>query len=207
MFALSFLSMGLGSSIAQLENTTYGAYRNSVDLKENKPLFTCQFEITAIKNKNKIDLYKVKPVGQKIKAKEMAYAIWAIYQRGKFYLNAQKLGMMKGFIKVEVVGKYSYFKGVPILSMAQKNQISEGTFMFGLIGAATSTSQVSKDNEGKEHYVLNLESGISNLLTPGYMLKMMKPHEDLQKQYEASENKSLREVLRFVDLVNEREKL
>ena len=206
--SLYIMVISVSPALAQTTKMSNGAYMNSVDLAVNKTLYDCEFQIKLKKNIKGVDLYKITPVDLLIGNKIMKNQVWAIYKNGVFYINAFRLGMdKKGFIKIDKLGKYSYFKGLPILSLAERDKVKKSGVNYGLIGAAVSSAQVAEQNKGKVHYILNLKTGITNLLTRDHLLRLLKPHPSLLKAYEAEEkNRTLEVVLKYLDLINEEEK-
>ncbi len=180
-----------------------GAYRNSVDFNKNKPLYETDF-IFIKKNSKKIpELYRVKSKNKKIKKSLIKYSVWGIYNDSTFYLNLKRIGMVNGYIKITKFGKYSYFKGLPIKTLAQEAGLNNAAFTYGLTGAFVTGTMIASENENKIHYVLNMETGMINLLTRDYMIKILQPYYELLFNFQHEPNNdSLEILLKYIDLVN-----
>lgn len=192
-------------SYAQKNDIKTGAYRNSVDFNRNKPLYKTEFNLKAKHNKHIPNLYEIKPEDVKISNKILNKAIWGIYQDSCFYLNAERIGMEKGYIKIGKIRRYCYFVGLPVKSLNQQARLETSAFTFGLTGALVSNSVIDKETKNDTNYVINMKSGMPNLLTKDYMLRILKPYPGLLIKYQHEENnESLGIRLKYIDMLNQK---
>lgn len=199
MFLLSICTESYSQPILQKN----GAYRNSVDFRNNKPFLENGFRYTRKKNKKIPSLYIVRYGKDEDESIVLDKSVWGIYEYPAFYLNVGRLGMKRGYVKFDTLRKYNYFKGKPILSLNQEARLNNAAKNFGLTGMAVSGTRISKENKSHVHYVLNRESGMINLLTKDYMLGILQPWYLLLKNYESEpDNDTVDIMLLYLELVN-----
>lgn len=187
----------------QYESIKNGAYRNSVDFSQNEPLYTSHFNFIPKNHKKIPNLYKVKSENKSIKKGVLDNVIWAIFKDQSLYLNAERIGMKNGYIKIEKLGEYSYFRGVPVKSLIDQSRINNSALNYGLIGVAATSNKIKSENTEDIHYVLCLKSGMINLLSKNYMLRILRSHNELLYSFEHEENNETIEVqLRYLEFVN-----
>jgi hypothetical protein len=188
----------------QIDSLKIGAYRNSIDLKKNSPFYNTDFVFYKRYHYKIPKLYTLNRTNVKLKKKIIDNGIWGIYDGESFYINAKRLGMINGYIKIEKLGKYCYFKGKPIKSLKQKSRISNSAFNFGLIGASATSVKVANENQADVNYVLNIETGMINLLNRDFMMLILKPYNELLSGFEYEDKQeSLEIILIYLDIVNE----
>ena len=133
--------------------------------------------------------------------------IWGIYDGNSLYINAARIGMIKGYIRIEKLGRYSYFKGIPIISISQQDKMNNSAVMFGATGSIITKSQIANENKNNVNYVLNLETGMVNLLNKSYLLLLLDHFPDLIDEYnQEDKNESIEVILKYLDLLNRRVK-
>lgn len=190
----------------QSDTVKTGAYRNSVEFKKNTPFLESRFIFVKRNIKKVPELYMVKSNDQSITINTINKVIWGIYDGKSFFINAARIGMIKGYIKIERFGKYSYFKGIPIKSIIQKERLNNSSYLFGVTGAIITSAQIAEENRGRVNYILNTETGMVNLLTKDYFLRILQPYPELLNNYQKEENgNSLDTVLKYIDLLNKEE--
>ena len=193
-------------AFCQYGSTRYknGGYRNHLDFKDNRPFCEPDFIIVKKYNKKIPQLYKVLPHNRSVKKKTIKNEIWGIYDGYAFYLNAYRLGMTEGYIKTEVSGQYSYFKGVPIMTMGQEARLNNAARNYGLSGVLIASLFINSRNKNKVHYVLNLNTGMVNLLTKDYMYRILQSNEELLVEFKNAVNKdSIEVLLRYLNKINQ----
>lgn len=218
-FILFILSINPG--FGQADTIKEGAYLNSTEFAKNSPIFEYKFEFKRKKNSNIPELYQIVFINPETeiyddiyynpenvyynnKIKKLTEFAWGIYSKGYFYINARKLGMVNGYIKILNFGKYCYFKGRPVKSIGQKEIIKHSCCMFGLVGGFIATAIVSKKNKGRDHYILNIETGMVNVLTKSYMLRILEPFPDLYFSYNREEDQDSPPIqIEYINKVNE----
>lgn len=205
-FAILFcLAIFCSPGCSQAETIKTGAYRNSIDFCNNKPLYELNFQFKKAKNKKVPDLYYIENENVSEDPIDNDNSIWGIYDGIYFYLNADRIGMTYGYIRVKKAGNYAYFKGKPMKSLQQKASINNSALMFGLSGAVITNATVNSENKDRIHYVLNFTSGMINLLTKDYMLRIMEPYGDLLYMFKSEVNNNSLEILqKYLELVNNR---
>ncbi|RLD25329.1 MAG: hypothetical protein DRI54_05080 [Bacteroidetes bacterium] len=188
----------------QIDSLEIGAYRNSMDLRKNSPFYNTDFIFTKKDHYKIPELYTLSRTNIKLKKKIFDNGIWGIYDGESFYINAKRLGMVNGYIKIEKLGKYSYFKGKPIMSLNQQSRLNNSALNFGLIGASVSGAKIANENQADVNYVLNIETGMINLLNKDFMMLILRPYNELLSSFEyEDEPESLEVLLMYLDLVNE----
>ena len=195
---------------AQYDTIRNGAYRNIEEFKKNNPLYTCAFEFKIKKPSPIPELYAVRSPNQKIHEKTLRYGIKFIKTDSCIYLNGYRLGMVAGYIKIYPIQTYGYFKGIPIVAIDLKNVIgnpsADPLAPLGIYSGGVSSRKIRKETKNDIHYVLNLESGMTNLLTKDYMLRLLESEPEyayLLKMFENEEYNDTYEVCRtYLECVN-----
>jgi hypothetical protein len=189
----------------QLDTTLIGAYRNCVDFENNKPLYPLNFKFEKLDNPKIPELYDVIIENDSRLSIKNDNSIWGIYDGKYFYLNGQRIGMTHGYIRVPKKGNYAYFKGIPVKSLEQQERINNSAFMLGMTGAVIGNSTIDKENRDRIHYVLNFKTGMINLLTRDYMLRILEPYSDLLYSFQQEmDNNSIELLKNYLDLLNMR---
>lgn len=201
-----FLLVNTLFTYGQYDTLSNGAYRNIVDFNYNNPLYTCEFEFVNQKNRKIPELFSVSSPNKKIKAKSFRFEIKFIKTDSIIYLNTARLGMIEGYVKIHPIQTYCYFRGIPIFSINQNNSIKNSAAAFGFIGGASKSVKVKKEIENNIHYVFNLKSGMTNLLTKEYMLRLLESEPEyayLLKMFENEANNDSNEICRkYLEFVN-----
>jgi hypothetical protein len=219
---LSLLTVALLPAYGQFDSLKYGAYLNSTEFNLNKPRYESEFIVTkksqlgyygyadsslypAAKLKIRPDLYLVTSTNPAIKNRTINKLIWGIYDNETFYLNARKIGMANGYIKIEELNRYSYFIGKPILSLRQEQMVNQAAFNYGMFGVLLSSLAIHSKNKNNIHYILNLKTGMIHLLTGKYVVWLLQPYNDLLEMYKSEKNnESLEVLLKYIELINSR---
>ncbi|MFO7658402.1 MAG: DUF6563 family protein [Bacteroidales bacterium] len=180
-----------------------GAYRNCIDFNSNNPFIESGFFIKKIYSSKVPELYIVKPHDPRVKKKIIEKVIWGIYDGNDFYLNAEKMGMKFGYIRIEKLGKYSYFRGIPIKSLNQEEMIKKNLLAYGLVGSAITIEAIEYKNRNNVHYVLSSKTGNINLLTKEFIAMILRPYPDLLLSFQQENiNDNLEVLFKYLDLVN-----
>lgn len=188
---------------SQTDSIKTGAFRNHLDFNNNIPMYECEFVFAKKNDKSIPELHGVTTVNCKVEQKIIDKVVWAIYDGDSFFLNAYKLGMKKGFIRIEKLEMYSYFKGIPVKSLAQQDRFKHSLINFGATGALVTSMKISNENMNNSHYVLNIRSGIINVLDKEYLIRILQPYDDLLFNFQHEEyNESLEVLLQYLDLLN-----
>ncbi|MBN2662751.1 MAG: hypothetical protein JXR68_03800 [Bacteroidales bacterium] len=186
-------------------DTIYGkAYRNVVDYKNDKPLFEeqCIFKEYKKTSVNK-NTYKLKVKNRKFKRRRQMN-IWIITDGEYLYFNAKRHAFDAGFIKFKLKGNFYYFRSWPMLTISQKNKLSQDQFNYGLIGRSYTYSKIQSENQELVDNVLDLSKGQSSVLNEKYMLDLLENYPVLLNEFLLDTNTSDVMVLReYLDKVNE----
>jgi hypothetical protein len=179
-----------------------GAYRNSVDYNKRTPMMNAsQLRITLDYHPRVPDLYKVTPLKRQVKRKTIRKEIWCICVDSNLYLNAERIGMVKGYIKITGLKKYSYFRGIPVKTLYQQARQNDAIINFGVTGALVTEALTQQENQNKIHYVLNTETGMINLFNRNYMLRVLQPHKELLFNFNL-EPDYMSTYLKYLDILN-----
>lgn len=106
--------------LAQEYHLPVGAvYRNAKDFENDKAMEVAHFKFTPfLERKN---FYTVTSEDQDAAALSAVMETWGIFQSDTLYINASRIGMKNGYVKVLELGKkYLYFIGRPIKSSDQQ---------------------------------------------------------------------------------------
>jgi len=198
-----FLSVFNTDILCQVDDQKNGAYRNHLDFYNNRPFAEFNFKLIKKDNLRVPKLYQVISKDGSVKIKTIKKSIWGIYYNGLFYLNAEKLGMINGYIKFDSLSKYCYFKGIPIMTLGQEERLNRSARNHGLTGAAVTGTKIALENKENVHYVLNTQTGMINLLTKEYLLRILETYDELLLYFDFEENNgSIEVLLKYLDLVN-----
>jgi hypothetical protein len=204
---LSLFIFNFCAVFSQVDTIKNGAYRNCVEFRKNDPSYECEFIVSPKVYSSIPGLCRVKPVDGSINGRILRRAIWGIYCDSTFYLNLRRIGMTKGYVALREMDKYSYFKGIPMYNMYQKKKLHDAQVGFGLIGYAVADAIIMKEIRDNDNYILNFETGQVNLITPGYVHRILSEYPALQAVFELEEDKSNSQLMRYIQLVNEGDKL
>ncbi len=211
LFIMPVLFISLAFS--QYDTIRNGAYLNGIEFNRNNPLYSSDFKFIKktgpyaySEEIRMINLYDIESRNPKIKRNTIKKMLWGIYDDHSFYLNARKIGMANGYIKIDSLKLYSYFRGKPILTPYQGYRLDKAGFEYGLIGTAVTAEKISYENRENVHYILNAKNGLIHLLNKDYLLRILQPHGDLLLLYNLEEDKdSIFVMFKYVDLINERQ--
>ena len=231
----SFLLVNTFFTFGQYDTIRNGAYRNTAEFNNNNPIYTCDFEFTNAAYSKIPELYKVKPLDKKIKTKSFKYEIGLIKSDSSIYLNVYRLGMIYGFVKIYPIQIYGCFEGIYIepnkynpgaLLLESGNHtgayptdyLTTSPALFYIRDSDVAENLANKRKRDEEkvrikeaarnklYYVFNLKSGMTNLLTKEYMLRILelKPeYAYLLELFEKEANNDLYEVCRkYLECVN-----
>jgi len=204
LFLLIFIGTIFSSVYSQVDTLRPGAYRNRNEFKNHNPSFNCDFTFTKKDNFKIPELYKVTSKNHRLKSSIINKEIWCIYDGDHFYLNAMRIGMKKGFIKFESIGKYLYFQGIAPRSLSQDDAVLNSTMAFGLTGWAVSNVIINSQNKQNNLFVYSTATGMINYLTSKFVTLILRPYAELSMKFELEEDKDSAETLvRYLDLINE----
>jgi hypothetical protein len=187
----------------QPDSLVVGAYKNLVEFKNQNPSFQSDFIFTKKYNKRIPELYTVNSVNSVCRKGIRKNEIWCIYDGKYFYLNSKRIGMPIGFIRFEKTDKYLCFQGKPVKSLAQEEKMNRATLYFGLTGLAVSNALINAKNNKNNQFILNLESGMINYLTPRYVEMILEPYPELRLRFQHEKKDSVKTLHNYLDLLNQ----
>jgi hypothetical protein len=104
--------------------------------------------------------------------------------------------------------QYSYFKGIPSMTLDQKERLNRSSVVFGATGSTLTGITIAVENKDKIHYVLNMHTGMINLLTKEYMIRILEPYGELLSYFYLEEkSSSIKVLLEYLDRVNKKEQI
>jgi hypothetical protein len=205
---LSFIAICIVEVHCQTSPLKVGAYRNIIEFNKQTPFYANTFIFRKKKNDNIPELYTVKSNDTLTNGGIIKNSIWCIFDGENFYLNAHRIGMTDGYIRIDTLKKYSYFKGLPIATINQQSRMRNSVINFGLTGYAVSSLLISGENQRNVHYVLNSQNGMVNLLTNEYLTILLQPYSELLLNYQQEEDyESIEILLKYLDLINKQSEL
>lgn len=195
--------MGPLLSFTQVEPTIAKAYRNQVDYKNKKPLFETKFQYKLKEHPKFYGSYSIKSKEVRIKRKDIKYSIWIISDGDYLYLNGTRHGFQDGYIKFKKGSNYYYFHAKPVYSVSQKKKMLRSTESFGFTGYTVSSIKIDMENSKREHNVLNLKKGTTDILNQKYIKDLLIPYPELSKEFNSNRNNDNLEILKsYLVIVN-----
>ncbi len=190
-------------SRAQKETFSNGAYRNSMDFLNHKPLYKADFTFTPKYNRYTPALCYIRARNPYISNRKLFRNVWGIYMDGTFYLNGNRMGISKGFIRIDTLEKYSCIKGPAMITSEQQARRYISGTLFGVAGYAVATSKINNENSDKTHYILNYKTGIVRCLSKNYLIMILQSYPGLLAEFYLEKNPESFEVLyRYIQLIN-----
>lgn len=180
-----------------------GCYRGCEDFWKGEVAITGPFAFRAVGGLGLEEHYMVNQVNTSI-FKNM----WAVYQTGDLYLNMDRLGMGRGFVRVKKPRTYTYFTGAPRNNREERSRRASayglaGGLIGGLIGVAVDEA-LAPHTTPKVPYLLNLETGQINELTERHMLRILEPYPRLYNAYRIDDGRLETEIaLLYIELLND----
>ncbi len=191
--------------LGQTDSILIGGYRNIVEFKRKTPTYRSSFTFKKKEHPMIPELFYAKSNDRKIKGSILKKSIFIIYTGEKYYINAERIGMVPGYIKIDTLRHYSYFKGKPIKTAFQQEKNKNAFFYYGVAGYAISSAETYSEISGNIYYVFNSETGSVNLLNRQYLSLILQPYSELDLKYQIETNKdSLDVMLDYLDLLNKR---
>ncbi len=204
LFLIPLMLVAMLTATAQTQKFKNGAYRNSVDFLNRKPLYTSEFIFKQKSYHPYVDeLCRVKARNPRVGKAKLNMNVWGIYVDGAFYLNARRIGLADGFIKIGKLEKYSCFRAPYKLTQDQKIRQQFSAFAFGAAGSAVSEYRIDKENKDKVHYILNYRTGMVNLLTKQYLERILEDNPEISYRFLKEQNQESFDVLfKYIELIN-----
>lgn len=184
---------GLNNSACSQDTLSALVYKTSRDFLQRNSFAKASFSLEKYKHDSCI--YKVLSHDESVSSKDLNAAIWGFYNDSDLYLNCYRMGMKKGYVKVTEVGKYAYFRGRPVITAEHRNRMLVNTEMFGLAGGLITKGQIYKKTKDDIHYVVNLETGVCNLLTRNHMLFILRDEKDLLAKFNSEPDQDSIDIL------------
>jgi len=203
---ISWVLVSVGSPYiySQYDSIKEGAYRNIVDFHKGKTILDSGFILIEKYNKKIPNFYKIEFSDELYDDNSsLIKSIFLIYSDNQLYINLARMHMINGYVRIEKIEKYCYFRGRPMKTLDQESRTNNSSILFGLSGALITQDAISKENKDKVDYVLNLESGMINLLTVDYLGLILSPYPELLFNYNNEATKeSIETRLKYLKMIN-----
>ena len=188
-----------------------GGFENLQDFINNNPTYEDSFivnkrTIADIKAWGGSD-YKIESQDPSITKKIIKKKIWGIVKNDTLYLNGIPITGLAGYVKVEILGKYSFMHpAFPINSKIQDElgvDSSQFGYMFGAIGGAIQGAQIAVK---RISLIYNMETGEKMLLTKQSIFKMLQNHLDLREEFmQEPDHENEEMLLKYLIMINKAE--
>jgi hypothetical protein len=199
-FAISF------SSLCAQDTISAFVYNTSRDFLSDKP--NTKTWLVLEKYKRDSAIYKTFALDKYDDYEILDISIWGFFYDSTLYLNCKRMGMGNGFARIKELGKYAYFRGRPITNAEDLNRMANNSLMFGLIGGIITEEQIRKQIKNNRNYIINLETGVCNLLTKGYIQFILREEKDLLAKFNNEPNQDSIDILiTYIKLVNSKYQL
>jgi hypothetical protein len=216
--ALIFLVIIYHFSSGQTDSTKSGFYYEFSDFQKNQPVQYSEVKVKKIR-KSEIAEYEITIKGQK-KSKELIYRNYGFYfENNILYYNAYRDGFAYGFIKFTSLKTYNFFIGFSEINSKPDDAnkyVRVADEIYGDFNTYKAvpgplkyySPGIELPTKAFEYYVLNLKTGMVNMLNKEYILLLIKPYNDLKASFPSMEyNVSLKVLLKYLNQVNQREPL
>lgn len=184
---------------AQMAGTTSGAYTSYEEFKSNSPKYTAGLVVEK-RSKTNILLwggsdYEVKSTDKTITGKTVKKEVWGIVQQDTLYLNQKGLSGMNGFVRVELLDKYSFLRiGVPTKKIQKELGINIFEYLSGA-GAMGGAVQGGQLAVLRFSLIYDIEQNKKWLLSKDNILMLLESHNDLKTEYLAEADMEKEDVL------------
>nr|NQU90480.1 hypothetical protein [Bacteroidota bacterium] len=183
LFLVFALNMIFSFAFGQYDAIKDGAYRNVIDFHKSNSLCDPDFNFYEVEDGVIENFFVVRSNDRKIRRRKIIKDIWCIKIADTIYFNAKRIGMLKAYIKLSPIENYIYFHGIPQITKAQRRRMNHAVPMWGMVGYMLAGIKADNENEGKEHYVLNLKTGATTLFTRQVLKNILKSYPDLYNSY------------------------
>lgn len=179
------------------------AYLGHRDFLDGYPYLQAEFKFTV----RDIDPYfhRVSSVEAQAHSDANSKVIWGIMKDSKLYLNADRMGMKKGYVQVIMLGTYSYFIGSPVYTKNEKLKVvkEDKAAMMDFLGVPDNSNDVLREKSDDMHYIMNMQTGVPHVVDKEYVVFVLKDYPDLLSQFNAEEaSEKLKVQLHYIQLVN-----
>ncbi|MGE0634933.1 MAG: DUF6563 family protein [Bacteroidia bacterium] len=215
LISLLFFLLLSQVSLSQEFSDMWGMYKSSQDFVSKKSFYVADFssdntELDDVyNNKQEVIYYRIKSSDSKANSLVKKEIVWGIYKDSILFLNAKRMGMRNGYLKVREFGKYSHFMGEYVLSIAEQDQIMRRSVAFGAIGGGLMAGLLMSDgvnSKGILPYLMNLEVGVPHILDKVYLEFILRDYPDLAEQFKSeAKPDDLETQLKYVRLLNKRQ--
>lgn len=205
---VSFLLLITTSCFSQEYSDMWEMYKTSYDFIKSKSCYVADFTIKQDFQNN--IFYNVSSSDSEAKQMAKQKTIWGIYKESDslLFLNAQRMGMKKKYVKVREIGKYTHFVGEYVPSIIEQDKIMRSSTQFGAILGGilvAGQSYALIEEKGILPYIMNLEVGVPHVLDKYYLTFILQDFPDLLSQFKAETNPDdLETQLKYVRLLNKR---
>jgi hypothetical protein len=199
------------SALAQMQGSAKdGGYISFEEFKTNSPKYSAGLVVEK-RSKTNILLwggsdYEVESTDKAITGKIVKKEIWGIMQRDTLYLNQKNLSGLNGFVKVEILDKYSFVRiGIPTNKIQKELGIRKEDYLFGAgaLGGAIQGGQLATI---RFSLIYDMQNNRKWLLTKDNVLLLLDNHKDLKTEYLAETDIEKEDILlKYLKKLNELE--
>lgn len=185
-------------SVFAQQDTVYpaGCYMSIEELQTKAPGKHCRLQVSIKKAGNFMGFesndYAISSANDCLSKKEIRSDMFAYSDGQNLYLNGNKHDLQGAYVSIILRGaNFMAFRG------ARTSGEAFATLLMG-------NGSVENSEAGKRYlYIMDMKTGKSGYASAGYLLSILAPWPDLQKQYEAETNKEAEEtVLKYINLCN-----
>ena len=216
LFAI-FILATCNSYCQMFSSKQNGGYSNYFAFEHIVPTYKYDFEIVKRSSSDGHAIigndYEIICKDTILDSKTIDKEIWGIFQDDTLYLNGRIVIGVKYFIKVELLGKYSFLRSAYPTKSKIKNELGISTpwsdpkyeYMHGALGVTIEGLRNGlPPTSPRVPLIFELQTNKRMLLTKLYLMQLLKVNEVLLKEYEA-EPDNTREIilLNYLNKLNE----
>ena len=194
-----------------------GGYTNYFAFEHNVPTYKYEFEIVKRSSSDNHAIigndYEIFCKDTILDSRTIDKCIWGIFQDDTLYLNGRIVIGAKYFIKVELLGKYSFLRTAYPTKSRIKKELGISTpwsdppyeYMHGALGGAIEGLRNGPPpTSPRVPLIFELQTNKRMLLTKLNLIQLLKVNDDLLKEYE-EESDNTREIilLKYLNKLNE----
>jgi hypothetical protein len=176
-------------------------YKTPYDFMKYKSCYIADFSIKQDFQNN--IFYRISSTDSKANTMTKQAAIWGIYKEADslLFLNGERMGMRKRYVKVREIGKYCYFWGDYVVSIVEQEKAYRSSYMFGLFSSLPASDMFP--NKGNVPYIMKLEVGVPHILDQYYLAFILRDYPILAEQFKSeAKPDELETQLKYVRLLN-----
>ena len=191
--------------MAQTDTIKIGAYKTFTNFINNKPFVHKTFKLKPRKTISDVPTYWVVNDTPKVNKYFIDVHNWGIHNGEYLFINSQWVNDKKGYLRVQELGRYSYFEAEPVMSNSQKESVKKSSNMGGGMGTIISKAVIYGQIAHNTHYILDLKTGFVYQLTKNNLMDILDTEPDLKEQFKNEDKQEDLIILKkYIKLLNER---